>query len=186
MSTSYSRQDHGPRLPSRSVHATTRVRTRVKNKLRTSIQDLTVSPLFASLKRKWERQAPLLFLLLDIRDMSANVRPRPHARPQECATKNTTDRAAHADCGIERSGTKKKKNEGFGNSLGQILLLLAQALEQWRWSKARSDRKNTTHFFHFDDDDDITTSRLVGAARRVGGAALVHRLLNSFSYGMNK
>lgn len=109
MSTSYSRQDHGPRLPSRSVHATTRVRTRVKNKLRTSIQDLTVSPLFASLKRKWERQAPLLFLLLDIRDMSANVRPRPHARPQECATKNTTDRAAHADCGIERSGTKKKK-----------------------------------------------------------------------------
>lgn len=120
MSTSYSRQDHGPRLPSRSVHATTRVRTRVKNKLRTSIQDLTVSPLFASLKRKWERQAPLLFLLLDIRDMSANVRPRPHARPQECATKNTTDRAAHADCGIERSGTKKKKR-GFRKFTGTNL-----------------------------------------------------------------
>lgn len=113
MSTSHSRQDHGSRLPPRTVHATTRGRTRVKNdKLRTSIQDLTVSPLFASLKKKkWESQAPLLFLFLDVRDMSANVRPRPHARPQECATRNTTDRAAHADCGIERSGTKKKKKK---------------------------------------------------------------------------
>lgn len=52
MSTSHSRQDHGSRLPPRTVHATTRGRTRVKNdKLRTSIQDLMVSPLFASLKK---------------------------------------------------------------------------------------------------------------------------------------
>lgn len=130
-----------------------------------------------------------MFLFLDVRDMSANVRPRPHARPQECATRNTTDRAAHADCGIERSGTKKKKkkNRGFWKFTGTALAPPRTNFGAVAVVKGTLGSQKHDAFFHFDDDDDdITTSRLVGAARRVGGAALVHRLLNSFSYGMNK
>lgn len=148
MSTSHSRQDHGSRLPPRTVHATTRGRTRVKNdKLRTSIQDLMVSPLFASLKKNGKAKRlscsySWTFATCPPTCGRALMRARKNVPPEIRLTEPRMPTAAS-----NAREQKKKKTVGFGNSLGQPLLLLAQTLEQWRWSKARSDRKNTTHFF---------------------------------------
>lgn len=82
---------------------------------------------------------------------------------------------------------KKKKNRGFWKFTGTALAPPRTNFGAVAVVKGTLGSQKHDAFFHFDDDDDdITTSRLVGAARRVGGAALVHRLLNSFSYGMNK